>query len=497
MERGLAHNILLNLGGNIIPLVVALAAMPVVLHLMGSARFGLLSLSWAVLGYFGLADLGIGRAATRFLAEARSRNDSVKTFMLYRTALSLQIVLGVLAGLAVFCATPWLTESLLSVPAGMELESRRVFHILAVSLPIVLLFNGLRGLLEASNRFDLVNALKVPFNSANFALPAVGAMLGWTLPSTVFGLVVLRLMATLIQWRMLRALIPRPANTDRYIDASIVRDLASFGSWVTASSVINPALVYLDRFAIGSILGLSAAGFYSLGSEASMRVLVLPVSFAATLFPAFSGMTRGSAVASDVFHRSVKYLFLLMFPPVVLLTAFARPLLELWVGSEAAAQATLPLQILLAGVLMNALAHVPMSYLHGAGRPDLTAKFHIVEVVVYIPVLLLLTRQFGLPGAAASAFFRASLDAALLFGAAARDLPSPRVDMRRAFAYAGAVVAVIAAVAAGALLPAGLPVRVAAAIVLLAVPAGAAWQLLLEPAERARLRGYLRLARLG
>jgi len=66
--RLLTRNWGLNLAGQILPLGVAVAAMPYVIHGLGAERFGILSIAWTLLGFCGLLDLGLGRATTKFVA---------------------------------------------------------------------------------------------------------------------------------------------------------------------------------------------------------------------------------------------------------------------------------------------------------------------------------------------------------------------------------------------------------------------------------------------
>ena len=43
-------------------MMVALATIPALVRRLGTDRFGILTIGWAVLGYFSLFDLGLGRA---------------------------------------------------------------------------------------------------------------------------------------------------------------------------------------------------------------------------------------------------------------------------------------------------------------------------------------------------------------------------------------------------------------------------------------------------
>ena len=53
------------------------------------------------------------------------------------------------------------------------------------------------------------------------------------------------------------------------------------------------------------------------------------------------------------------------------------------------------------GVLINCVGFVPFGLLQGLGRPDLTAKFHLLELPFYALALWFLSSRLGLPGAGA------------------------------------------------------------------------------------------------
>ena len=67
--------------------------------------------------------------------------------------------------------SPWLVHRALNVPGRCSRETLQSFRLLGLSLPFVITTAGLRGLLEAHQRFGLINALRVPMGVFTFAGP--------------------------------------------------------------------------------------------------------------------------------------------------------------------------------------------------------------------------------------------------------------------------------------------------------------------------------------
>ena len=82
------------------------------------------------------------------------------------------------------------------------------------------------------------------------------------------------------------------------------------------------------------------------------------------------------------------------------------------------------MQWLVLGVFLNSLAMIPYTLLQAIGRPDLTAKLHLVELPVFLLMLWSMIHMFGIEGAAIAWTLRVGFDALLLFAVARRLLPS-------------------------------------------------------------------------
>ena len=414
----LTRNWILNLGGQVLPSVAGLFAIPFLLRGMGGERFGILSIVWVLLGSSAVFDLGLGRATTKSIAESLGRSEAALVPELLWSALAIQVGFGVIAGASAALAVPFLVARLLRVPPALSADTRLSFFLLAASLPLLLAASSLRGALEAAQRFDLVNAVKIPLSVSVFVLPALGMLLGLRLPGLVGILTLAWLLAALAYWLACRQCFP--ALGRRFaVRREVVQPLLAYGGWVQISNLLTPLLCYLDRFFIGSLVSVAAVGYYTAPFDAIVRASILPVSLTSTLFPAFSAMNTPDSRRriEDLYVRSLKSILLLLGPALLLVGVFAHSILQLWLGGAFAARSTRVLQILAAGVAINSMAVLPFSLLQGLGRADLTAKFHLLELPVCVGVLWLLVARLGIEGAALAWTARVALDAVLLYSA--------------------------------------------------------------------------------
>lgn len=486
--RRLARNSALNLLGQGLPMVVAVLVMPGVIAGLGEVRFGILALVWAAIAYLGVLDLGMGRATTRFVAEALAGGDDRRIAASARIAFATQLGLGALVALTVALGTRPLV-ALLNLPDAASAEAVGTFYFVALAAPVVLVTNTFRGVLEAAQRFDVINLVRAPVSTASFLVPWVGVLLGWSLVQIIAGLVVFRIAALLILAALALRHVPALRGPSR-VDRADVALLVRFGGWITVSSVVSPLLVYLDRYVIGSMAAVAAVGFYAAPHEIVTRLGILPASLVATLFPAFSARAGGGSEQNEgLVGTSLKLLMLLAAPPLIAIAAFSGDLLHLWLGPGFAAESTLVLRILALGMILNAVAYIPAALLQANDRPDLTAKFHLVELPIHLVLLLFLVARWGIAGAALAWTIRAALDMMLLFVGAWRVRVLSAGGLMRSrvphtvllLSTLGLVVGLASALGQAAAL------RLALAAAAFLVAAAFAWLGLLTSSERASL----------
>jgi len=396
----LLTNSILNLTGNAIPLIVGVIAIPPIVRGMGVERFGILSLCWIFFSYFGIFDLGIGRASIKFISEADASGDKKKIAAIFWTSFYSQIFIGAVLGILTYFLVPYLVKEILKMPAHLTSESIASFRTLGVMLPVILVSSGIKNLLEALQRFDLVNYIKVPSNILFFVIPAL--LPTHHLSFVIFMLGMVRLVSAISYGALAKSILPDLLKTPSF-NHYVFKSILTMGFWITISSLASPVLLYVERFFITSLSSVGDLTYYSVSYDTLSRITLIAVSAAAALYPAFSfeNAAGDRGKTGELLIRPLKYLLIIMTPIVFILYMFSDIILLKWLGTEFLKNGITVFRILLITFYINSLAVVPFTAVQGLGRADLKAKFDVIGSVIFIALIYILVKYAGIKGAAA------------------------------------------------------------------------------------------------
>lgn len=407
----LKRNTIWNLAGTGLPLLLGAVTIPYLLKNIGVEAFGILTLVWALIGYFSLFDFGLGRALTQQVSAARGNQQHSHLPTLIKTGLWFTAVTGIvggvlLAALAQPLALHWLKISIVLQPSTVQ-----ALLVASIGIPLTTVTTGFRGVLEGFEDFKSVNLLRICLGSANFALPAlsimfVGTSLVWMVGSLIIArLIVLAAHAWLVHLKM-------PAGwMFAKFSKQDMRALLSFGVWMTISNIISPLMVTADRFVISGVLGATMVAYYTVPFEFLIRVLVVPGALTAALFPRLAlVLTTDIPEAERLYKNSLKIITVILVPTCLAIALGSKWGMTLWLGANFAENSWKIVVVMAIGLIFNGIAHVPFAAIQAKGSAHKTAKLHIFELVFYIPLLFVCLKYAGLMGAALAWTFRVAVD---------------------------------------------------------------------------------------
>jgi len=413
--RLIARNTIYNILGYGIPLIFALVIIPLLLKGLGEERFGILNLALVVVGYFSFFDFGIGRVLTKIIAEKIGLNQTEEIPGIFWTSFLLMSIVSVIGTLVLLLITPTLVYSFFNISKSLQTETLNTFYILALSVPIVTTTAGLRGALEAYQKFGIINIIRTILGVFSF----LGPLLCLIFTNSLFWIVLFLIVIRIVVWILYMSQCFKlniKIKGKLYFESNLVKPILKLGGWMTISNIIVPVIIYLDRFLIGALVSAAAIAYYATPYEVVTKLLLIPGAVAGVLFPTFSASYLNNPdFTKKLSVKAVKYIFLLMYPLILLIITFANEGMGLWLGEKFAENSSLILQLLAAGVLINSIAYIPFTFLQGIGRPDITAKVHLIEFPVYLLAMWIAIKHEGINGAALVFLLRMVIDALVLF----------------------------------------------------------------------------------
>lgn len=399
-----------NVMGAMLPLGLSLITIPIYIHLIGDERYGVLAVAWLLLGYFGLFDLGLGRATSQRIASLGGASPPQRASIFW-TALTINVGLGITGGLAIWPVAAYFFGHVFSIDAMLRPELASAIPWLILAVPLATLSGVLTGALEGRSQFLELNIISVLGSGLIQLMPLAvawfyGPDLAWLLPAAILArLVTLIVLFLRCRVHVFQGYVPTISRTQ-------AKGLLQFGGWVTVTSVVGPMMVILDRLVIGALLGAKAVTYYTVPFQLAERTALLPAAVSSALFPRLA--STGKAEAQVLATLAIRSMAVLLTPAMLLGVLLMEPFLRWWLSAEFASRSALTGQILLLAFWVNGFARVPLTQLQAAGHPHLVAVCHMLEVLPYLVLLYVGLNLFGLQGAAIVFGLRTLVDFLLL-----------------------------------------------------------------------------------
>lgn len=436
LSLSVSRNATYNLIGAVLPILLALITVPIYLRLVGPDRYGVLSIAWLLLGYFGLFDLGLGKATTYSIAALKDASAQERADVFW-TAIVTNLIMGAIGGLLLWGAAGLFFDKLFKVDAALRPEIMAAMPYLGLAVPIATMTGVLTGALQARDRFIESNMISVLSTTLFQIFPIIiAALRGPELGPLLLAAVAARGVAIAVLWRSCHAALTR--GTRMRFDRSQIKDLLGYGGWVTVTGLFGPILVILDRFAIGAVLGARAVAIYTVPFQLAQRIQIFPTALVSALFPRLP--TATAEERASLSEKAMLVLLAAISLPILGGIYLLHPFLDLWVGREIGRPAADVGSLIILGYWANAFGIVPYSLMQGTGRPDLVTKILLVQIPPYLALLYFGMTQFGLLGCAAVFAFRCAVDTAMMWLVARRQLaPLPLVGLLGLPLLAGAI----------------------------------------------------------
>jgi O-antigen/teichoic acid export membrane protein len=420
LQSKFLKDILWNLNGYALPLIVALFSIPIIISNIGVEKFGIFTLIYALIGFMNVFDFGLARAITNFVVKYKNEGNYNKVLAVVKTGLLIMFLIALLLSILIQFFKYDIVTTVFSVSKSIFNETETSLSIIAFSLPFVIVQAGSVGVLEAFGKFKQISIAKIPFSIMMYAAPTIISFYFPTLIALSLSLCLLRIAMAVIFWMLQRKIIGQyvGSNIDEEeskITSGIVKELFKYGGWISVSNFIAPIMLYIDRFFVASIVGAGLVAYYTTPFEIVSKLSILAVSVSGVLFPLLAKNIKTDIIASNSFYlKAMIGIGCGLAIPVLAGIFFSKDILAIWIDDAFSQKAWPVFSLFLIGFFIHGLIQPAYIWIQAEGKPYITAAAHLFDFLLYIVYFPILTKQFGIQGAATAWILRVSISLIVL-----------------------------------------------------------------------------------
>ncbi|MDA8391516.1 MAG: oligosaccharide flippase family protein [Actinomycetota bacterium] len=384
-------------------------ATPVLLHGLGARRYGVWVICNALVSYLELFEVGFGNTVTTQLAQLRGAGDWDRH---RRAAASYFFVLLALGAVAMLIGgvMALLLPYLLHVKGALLLHARYTVLLLMAAMAVSIPGDMFGSTLIAHQRFDLLNGTLTATAIVQTVVWVAVVVDGGGLVYLGLATAVTSLLGQLSRFVLAKRAVPILQISPRLFDRQLVRDATKISRWFVLGQTSTVMVSRIDVFLTGIVVGVPAAGAYSVGKRLATGVERLAQPAAQLILPRAAQLSGAGDIEGlrRVTLRATRVMVGLTVPLSLLLIVLARPAVHAWVGTSAPGAAFVVM--LLAGAMV---VKAPLSAAHpsliGSGKIRVPVAATVAEALLNLGLSVLLGTLYGLDGIAMAALLAAAV----------------------------------------------------------------------------------------
>lgn len=377
----------------VVPTFLMLIFTPLLVHQMGTANYGLWTISISIVGVIGVAEFGLGIAIAKYLAEYVSINDDEGISVVITLGFSVFLVIGIFVTVPLYFFAPliaqWFSSSSIhisDVESVVKVSSFGLFPLMlrsgGMAVPIGLQRFGFPALLTIIQQIlILITAFLISYFGGSVQLIVMG---------TILGMWVTAFVSLMIAFHLLK-----PFNVRIHASREYLRKMIFYSLSVGLSSLGGRFFNIADKLVVGAVLGIEAVTYYTVIIGIANKLLSFSGSLTEILMPAVSSLIASGEVEQVKHHMKRATLGVVLLNLIVAggLFLISSEFLQRWMGVEFAKQALNPFRVLIVVYALISVSAPAYHIANGIGSPWINAIGSLSGGILSIGLILFLGRN--------------------------------------------------------------------------------------------------------
>lgn len=385
--------------------IVTIGTVPLYLHYLGVEAYGLIGFYTALQGMLAVLDLGLSQSINREVARATSEDERARVRDLLHTLALGYWIVAVAIGGGMWAAASWISRHWLTGSIDEHALSQIVALMgltVASRFPLGLYLGAVIGArrMGVASGVEIAMVTIATFGAIGilaFVSPTIEAFFFWQALTALINILVVRWIA----WRVVQA----GDQQEPRFDLGGLQRIWRFSAGVAVTAILGAIFVQSDKVVLSKIVSLSDLGRYTLASIAARSLYVVAAPVFSAVYPQMSSLHAAGQLdaISELYRSGTRLLMAALFPAAAFVAVFSTSILTFWTGdADLAKSLSLVMTFLLFGTALNSAMHFPYALQLAFGKSSLSMGINITLLVIFAPLLIVLSLRFGIVGAAAA-----------------------------------------------------------------------------------------------
>jgi O-antigen/teichoic acid export membrane protein len=367
---------------------------------VGQPGYGVWTLVGSFLGYYGLLNIGVESAMTRYVSRYIGQQDQEAVNRTVSTVMAMFLCTGILAlCLSVVLANP--LARFFDVAPDQVRSFRHVVMLLGLATAISFPRGVLASVLMAHEWFVLANGVHIGMAVLRAGTVVILLQHGFGVQGVATATVVSQIGGLLANFIVVRRCAPALRIHHSQATLALLRTLLSFGGAATVIRVADIMRFNLDSVVIGKWVGLSAVGVYGIAALIKRYVFRVVTTGMRVLGPRFAALDGAGKHESArlLLEKALAVAGFLSFGGGLMALAFGGHFIRLWVGTDFD-EAAVILRILSACTAVAVAQSPAIVFLYSLNKHYWYAVVTLLEAIANVALSIALVFKYGAVGVA-------------------------------------------------------------------------------------------------
>jgi len=407
-RNSLLKNIFFGFLSWFLPLGLSFVATPIILHALGIGKYGLYTLVLGLISYS--FTFNIGKAIVKYVSEFQANNQTEKISEIISATLLLNLIVGGLGMILLLFYSRWFVVNILQIESALQDEAVTAFHLAAVLIPATMFSQVFSSIIQAIHRFDIYSYITIGSNCFLAAGNIVLALLNQEIEVLLIWSLLLTILNSFVFYFYSRRLLPE-FKLKIVFPGEILRLILRYSAAIIVTQFLGNLLVLFERSWITSRLGTEAVAYYVIALNLGVYIHAFIGSISLALFPLSSEIEAHGDKSRllRIYTKATKIVLMLAAFLCLTLINGRDFILGLWVGLDFVQKSSDALITHALTFSIMAVAIISLQIIEGVGQPGVTAAAVFVWLVLSIPLMIVLTDDYGITGVGIARLLGASI----------------------------------------------------------------------------------------